>query len=219
MVASIAFIGPHDSGKTTLASKVVICLKKKNFRVGVLKSTKEPGLIIDQPGTDTYKYREAGADAVALIAPDQVFALISNGDINPLYWINKLFLGFDIVICEGFKNFPNIDKIEVVRNLEAKGDNHHPDVVALATNEIYIDSRPVFRLDQAEELASFLEKNYIRKKTESSLGKTTVIVDNTVLELNKQSERVVQDIALELAEKLKISLQACRIEFRITQQH
>ena len=60
------------SGKTTLTRKVVALLKAKGYKVAVIKSTKETGIIVDQPGTDTDLYKKSGADAIALLAPDQL---------------------------------------------------------------------------------------------------------------------------------------------------
>src|SRR5665647_1729786 len=65
----ISFIGWHNSGKTTLTSQVVAQLKDRGYTVAVIKSTKETGIEIDQPQTDTAAYRKVGADSVALLAP------------------------------------------------------------------------------------------------------------------------------------------------------
>ena len=72
MTALVSFIGWHDSGKTTLAASVVRNLKNMGYRVAVIKSSSQENISFDTPNTDTYKHRQAGADAVMLVAPDQM---------------------------------------------------------------------------------------------------------------------------------------------------
>ena len=67
----LCFIGWHNSGKTTLVSRVIGLLKARGLRVAVIKSTKERGLAAEPAQADTALHRRAGADAVALVAPDQ----------------------------------------------------------------------------------------------------------------------------------------------------
>ncbi|MGE4560321.1 MAG: molybdopterin-guanine dinucleotide biosynthesis protein B, partial [Desulfobulbus sp.] len=57
----VSFIGWHNSGKTTLCRQVVAHLKARGYLVAVIKSTKETGIAVDQPGTDTALYRKSGA--------------------------------------------------------------------------------------------------------------------------------------------------------------
>jgi len=111
----IAFIGYHDSGKTTLASKVVRRLSRRGYRVAVVKSTKETGLVLDRPGSDTFQHRAAGAETVILAAPDQVAVWRSRGSRDLHALVRRYGSDADLVVAEGFKQAEGVPKIEVAR--------------------------------------------------------------------------------------------------------
>ena len=71
MAPIVSFIGWHNSGKTTLATSVVAHLTRMGYRVAVIKSTDKEGIQFDVVDTDSYKHRQAGAESVMLVAPDQ----------------------------------------------------------------------------------------------------------------------------------------------------
>ena len=55
----IAFVGRHNSGKTTLLLAVLPLLVAKGLRVGYLKHA-HAGFEIDQPEKDSYRARRTG---------------------------------------------------------------------------------------------------------------------------------------------------------------
>jgi molybdopterin-guanine dinucleotide biosynthesis protein B len=115
----LCFIGWHNSGKTTLVSRVVGLLKARGLRVAVIKSTKERGLVPEPAQADTALHRRAGADAVALVAPDQ-FLLRTAPPAQDLPTLaGRYFADMDIVLAEGFKRAAGVDKIEVRRDAAA----------------------------------------------------------------------------------------------------
>ncbi|CAK8723762.1 hypothetical protein GMJAKD_13170 [Candidatus Electrothrix aarhusensis] len=165
----ITFIGWHDSGKTTLAAQVVRLLKERGYSVAVIKSTKEIGLLPNQEGTDTGAYSKAGADAVTLVAPDQLVMTAAHPEKNLPALARRFFSDMDLVIGEGFKKADQVAKIEVFRGKGTRLCDQVNGVIALATDQgIYHDinqeiSGPsVFPLNQPEKIADFLEKEYIR---------------------------------------------------------
>ena len=157
----ITFIGWHDSGKTTLASQVVRLLKERGYSVSVIKSTKDTGLLPNQEGTDTGAYQKAGADAVTLVAPDQLLMTISQPEKNLPALAQRFFADVDLVVAEGFKQADKVDKIEVFRGQGVRLAEQVSGVVAVATDQKVTDPL-VFPLNQPEEIADFLEKKYIR---------------------------------------------------------
>lgn len=159
----ISFIGWHNSGKTTLACQVVKTLIERGYQVGLVKSSKETGLLPDRPGTDTHSYKQAGADPIALVCPDKMIFTTRTG-IHGLSTIASQFYGeVDIVIGEGFKREKDIAKIEVSRGgselLRSTVDN----VIAIATDRD-IRGGNIFRLDQVKELSDFIEQHFINSK-------------------------------------------------------
>ncbi len=91
-------------------------LKAFGYKVAVIKSSDETGILFDTPGTDTYKHREAGADSTLFVAPDQMILHTRNSNLSLTALAHRYFPEVDIVIGEGFKEESWVSKIEVVSN-------------------------------------------------------------------------------------------------------
>lgn len=180
MIPIVTFIGWHNCGKTTLASQVVTHLKQAGYSVAVIKSTKESGIQFDTPGTDTDIHRKAGADAVLLVAQDQMVMMSGNRDESLTSLALRYFPDVDIVIGEGFKNARHVAKIEVFRNSEQLLRDKVAGVIAVASDEP-ICGDYIFRLNEAAEIASFIEKRFLQNDAATA--------DHTTLLIN--GERVI----------------------------
>ena len=98
-VPAICIAGWSDSGKTTLIERLIPLLTVRGLRVGVVKHTHH-ALEMDKPGSDTDRYRSAGASAVALAAPDGTGVL----DARPARLTEALAAlhNVDLILVEGF---------------------------------------------------------------------------------------------------------------------
>jgi len=101
-----------NSGKTTLIEKIIPLLKARGLRVAVVKHA-HGGFEMDRPGKDSWRFREAGADAVMVVGPDEL-ELTGSLKAEPLAEFELLVRDVDIVIQEGFKKTAK-NKIEVFR--------------------------------------------------------------------------------------------------------
>ena len=63
--ALIGFYGYSNSGKTTLIERLIGDLRAEGLRVAAVKVS-EQALSLDQPGKDSDRYAQAGANGVAL---------------------------------------------------------------------------------------------------------------------------------------------------------
>lgn len=145
----IAFVGWHNSGKTTVATRVAQQLQAWGYKVGVLKSTRETGLMPERQGSDSSRYLQVGVERVALMAPD---GLVIRGqgtgpDIPTL--ARHLFFDMDLVLIEGCKRARGLPKIEVRRedrdDPPLTGTEIGPDLVALICDEARPeDALPLF---------------------------------------------------------------------------
>ena len=110
---TIAVIGWKNSGKTTLVSRLVTHLRKKKFKVGVVKHAHH-SFDIDHPNTDSYKIREAGSYKTTIVSEKRLAhieeKISPEIDIEELIKLNE---GCDILIFEGFKKIKKLSKIEV----------------------------------------------------------------------------------------------------------
>lgn len=156
----VTFIGWHDCGKTTLASQVVRQLTERGWRVAVVKSTKDSGLLPDQPGTDTAIHRQAGAAAVALLTPERLTITAERQAKDLPDIARRFFADMDLVIGEGFKAAEVVAKIEVFRGGGPRLRGQVSGVIAVAS-DCRLEEENSFGLDESGRLAAFIEERFL----------------------------------------------------------
>ncbi|TKB23837.1 molybdopterin-guanine dinucleotide biosynthesis protein B [Desulfopila sp. IMCC35006] len=213
MSSVVTFIGWHDSGKTTLVKQVVAALKKLGYRVAVIKSSNDSGIQFDTPGTDTFMHKEAGAESVMLVAPDQMVLQTINSGLSLRTLAHRYFPDVDIVIGEGFKRAKKIPKIEVFRDLDQKLRDEVQGVIAVATNLEGIDGNYVFRLDEAAEIALFIEKRFITRK--NGRETTVLLVNGNKIPIKDYIQEVLAGTVHGFVKTLKLDKEISEIELRI----
>ena len=150
-----------NSGKTTLIEKVVRILKDRGFSVAVVKHASK-GFELDREGKDSWRFRKAGADAVALVGPGETAVIKRTARPPDESELRNLIGPVDLVIKEGFK-VEKGQRVEVFRR-GISGDRPLciEDRTFLAVvSDLYVDAGiPWFALDNAEGVAEFLIKNF-----------------------------------------------------------
>lgn len=214
MSAIVTFIGWHDSGKTTLASQVVSELKRLGYRVAVIKSSNESGVVFDTPGTDTAKHKEAGADSVMFLAPDQMVLQTKNRDLSLIALAHRYFPDVDIVIGEGFKTARQVAKIEVLRNQEQMLRNQVHGVIAVATDLEDIAGVNIFRLHESREIAGFIEKRFLLDKM-AGHERAALLVNGKKVPLKNFVQKILAETIQGFVGSLKCAGQVEEIELRI----
>ena len=116
---------------------------------------------IDQPHTDSYFHRKAGAREVIISSSNRwakIKELNTENEKN-LQELIKELESPDIVIIEGFKNSSH-SKIEIIND---NNDNYLfprlDNVIALVTKNKIKSSLPQFQISNIEEIAKFILKN------------------------------------------------------------
>ena len=154
MIPVVSFVGYSNSGKTTFLVKVIKELKKRGYRIGVIKHDGHD-FDIDHVGTDTWQHGQAGADVVC-IASSHKIALVEKIPKSPS--LDELIARIhhvDIILTEGFKQEQKA-QIEVNRQgvtCLGKKDN----TMALVSEVLSYDGIPHFGLEDAEGVANLLE--------------------------------------------------------------
>ena len=212
MAAIISFIGYHNSGKTTLVTRVVAHLKAKGLRVGVIKSSSTQGIEFDTVGTDTFKHRQAGADEVMLVTPDQMVLQTRPKNLSLAVLVHRYFCDADIVIGEGFKEARQIAKIEVISSPEQNLRGQVPGVIAVAT-DLDISADYVFRLNEAAEIADFIEKRFVQKRRHPE--KTALLVNGKKIVLKSFIQDSLAGVVSGYVKALKLAGDIDEIELRI----
>lgn len=109
----VAVCGVKNSGKTTLLEKLVKELTKRGLKVAVIKHDGHD-FTCDKPGTDSYRFGEAGAYGTAVFSDYRSF-VHKKGTGEREEELIRLFPEADIIFLEGMKD-SRYPKIEVIRD-------------------------------------------------------------------------------------------------------
>ncbi len=153
----IAVVGWKNSGKTTLAVRLIETFIGRGYRVASIKHAHH-SLCFDNGDTDSARHRRAGAAQVAVVSQKR-WALVSEGDEPDFAEVISRLDPCDLIVVEGYKVQP-IPKIEARREGAAKGARiaeQDPNVIAIAADHaVEGASVPVFALDDVQDIADFI---------------------------------------------------------------
>ncbi len=153
--------GWKNSGKTTLAERLVAELTARGWRVSTVKHAHHDA-DIDRDGSDSFRHRAAGASEVALVTGRRwaiMHELRGEPEPSPEEIVARLS-PCDLVIVEGFKGAAH-PKIEA-RRRDARETTPMTSTVAnivaiAADHPVEDQSVPVFALDDIAAMADFIE--------------------------------------------------------------
>lgn len=162
---AVSFVAKSGTGKTTLLEKVIVELKSRGFRVGVIKHDAHH-FDIDHPGKDSHRLTQAGADTMLISSPEKLAVIKKHDNAPPIEeLIATYFSDVDVILTEGFKK-SGLLKIEVHRQersgtLICRGEAHDPSLVAVATDEPLDLDVPLLDLNNPVQVADFVVKHFI----------------------------------------------------------
>jgi molybdopterin-guanine dinucleotide biosynthesis adapter protein len=146
-----------NSGKTTLIEKIVPLLKARGLRVAVIKHA-SGGFDLDKPGKDSWRFQQAGADAVILAGSDKVALMRKTGHVPSLRELEQLAGDVDIALYEGFKESAK-NKIEVFRH-GVSGEYplslNDPSYLALVSDRPFRNAIRQFDINDADGVVNFI---------------------------------------------------------------
>lgn len=158
--AILAVVGHSGSGKTTWLERAIPRLQARGLKVAVLKHDAHR-IELDRPGKDTYRLREAGADAIAIASQDLLFSTVRPPAQPSVFdLIERAFHGadLDLILLEGYSTHP-FPRVEVLHPDRApRCDPRRDEVVAWVQRAPAWRGAPVpvFPADEVEVLLDFL---------------------------------------------------------------
>ncbi|QAX28587.1 molybdopterin-guanine dinucleotide biosynthesis protein B [Leisingera sp. NJS204] len=151
--------GWKNNGKTGLMERLVAEFCERGLTVSTIKHAHH-ATDVDQPGTDSYRHRQAGASEVVLASAGRIAIMQELRDAAepPLAELLARLRPVDLVLVEGYKREPH-PKIEAFRQeagteLIAPED---PNIRAVASNTGMALDRPVFDLNDTAAIADFIQ--------------------------------------------------------------
>lgn len=214
MGAIVTFIGKKNSGKTTLTSKVVSHLKEMGYRVAVIKSSNHAKAVFDSPESDTSIYKQIGAENVIFSGPDQMVLQTGPSNLSLTTLAHRYCPGVDIVIGEGFKDARKIAKIEVIRKTDHALRKKVSGVIAVATDIDKTCGSYIFHLDEAKEIAQFLEKRFNLGQPKD-VERTALLVNGNKIPIKDFIQDCLGETVEGFVRSLKLTDNIDEIELRI----
>ncbi len=156
----LSIVGKSESGKTTLIEKLIPALKRRGYRVGIVKHAHH-GFTMDRKGKDSYRHRQAGADSVMIASPGQI-AMIKTVSGECLDDLVAYFADVDLLITEGFKS-DRAPKIEIFRSQR----HRHPacledDTLVAMVSDTPVDLPvPQFASDDIQAITEFIVAGFL----------------------------------------------------------
>jgi molybdopterin-guanine dinucleotide biosynthesis protein B len=158
----LSIVGKSESGKTTLIENLIPALKKRGYRIGVVKHAHH-GFEIDRKGKDSYRHKQAGADSVMIVSPGTI-AMIKRVSTERLEDLIPFFGDVDLLITEGFKRDP-APKIEVFRAERHRSPACLEDasLIALVSDTPLNTAVPRFAPGDIEAITHFIIARFLPK--------------------------------------------------------
>lgn len=177
---AIAFVGRHNSGKTTLLEKLIANLTERGVDVGTIKHHGHPSFDIDYPGKDSFRHRQAGASETIIVSRERYACVRELTEEPECSDLVRSMPGHDIVLVEGYRR-SGLPTMEIIRQANerdaaaadefmAKGTINAGAPLAVITDRADVReaaaSRGVlsFGLEDVQEICDYLIAHHVRQK-------------------------------------------------------
>ena len=181
MYPIISIVGKSDSGKTTLLEGLIAELKRRCYRVAVIKHASED-FEFDKTGKDTWRFSKAGSDVAAIGSPHKLAVIKQiEHDLDPQELSHFIAWDCDILLTEGYKQ-NSYPKIEVHRKEQGKDLVSIPQqLLAVVTDEPLEVDVPQFSRNEVVKIANLIENNLLTQQKE---GDVDLLINNSNTPMN-----------------------------------
>ncbi len=165
----VSIVGKSQSGKTVLMEQLIAEFKRRGYKIAALKHSRG-GVEINQPGKDSWRFDQAGSDAVLISSPDEL-AFIKNvdHDLDIEEILPAVGPEFDLVLVEGFRK-SKTPKMEVHREELGEDLLCSPEELSAIITDGSLDiDIPQLPWGDTVTVADFIEKNFVLKSQDSTV--------------------------------------------------
>jgi molybdopterin-guanine dinucleotide biosynthesis protein B len=165
----ISIVGKSSSGKTTLVEKLIAELKRRGYKVAIVKHSHHAD-DLDTAAKDTWRFTRAGSEISAINSLDHL-AIYRRIDhyFDPQEISNFILWDYDLILTEGFKG-SSYPKIEIHRSEQGKELLTDPrQLLAVVTDKPLDLEVPQFARDDVAGIADLIEKTIIKQRGENDI--------------------------------------------------
>ncbi len=188
MRSIISIVGKSSSGKTTLLEKLIAELKKREYKVAIVKHSHHKD-DLDTAAKDTWRFTKAGSELSAINSLDHLAIYRRMEDyFDPQDISNFVLWDFDILLTEGFKS-SNYPKIEVHRSGQGKElltDSKF--LLAVVTDEPLDVSVPQFSHDDVAGIVDIIEKTLL---SQNNVNELKVVINGVPTQVSPHLEELL----------------------------
>lgn len=159
----VSVVGTSDSGKTTLLERLIPELKARGYKVAVVKHDVH-GFEMDREGKDSWRLKQAGADAVIVSSPKRIGLIQDVEKDHSLEELRDRFLlEVDLILSEGYKRGIH-PKVEVYRKDRGREliCTEQDNLLAVASDVPLPLGVPCVDIDDPKALADLIEERILR---------------------------------------------------------
>lgn len=160
----VSVVGTSDSGKTTLLERLIPELKARGYKVAVVKHDVH-GFEMDREGKDSWRLKQAGADAVIVSSPKRIGLIQDVERDHSLEELREMLpLEVDLILSEGYKRGIH-PKVEVYRKAHREEllCTEQDNLLAVASDAPLALGVPCVDIDDPKALADLIEEKILKQ--------------------------------------------------------
>jgi molybdopterin-guanine dinucleotide biosynthesis protein B len=158
----VAIVARSNVGKTTLVEGLLRELRKRAYRVAVVKHVYHADVALDIPGKGSWRFARAGAEQVMLLAPERLIHIWQCDTELSLESALERVQDVDAILVEGHKH-ARLPKIEVNRRERGTGlvCGKDDQLIAVVSGQRLEVAVPQYPLGDVVGVADFIEERFL----------------------------------------------------------
>ena len=196
----ISIVGKSKSGKTTLLEGLIAELKRRGYKVAVIKHSGEDAEL-DTVNKDTWRLSQAGSEISAISSEHKlaVFKQLEH-DFSPQELSYFVSWDYDLILTEGFKQ-SNYPKIEVHRKEQGEDLVSAPkQLLAVVTDEPLEVEVPQFSKNEVLKVADLIESKVLARQRDGNLD---LLINGTYIPTDKSFQNLLMRTLIAMVSGLK----------------